>query len=530
MDMSLDDIIAQKNAAVGRAPRQAASQRLARRPGPYLREDGSTRGHAAVPGSSVYVGNLSWDVSWQHLKDHFKVAGHVVHADVMTEASTGRSKGCGIVTFGSAHEAANAIALLHDSQLNGRSILVREDREAGNDHSGGAGVSTSVYVGNLAWDVSWQDLKDHFKAAGHVVHADVMTEASTGRSKGCGIVTFGSAHEAAHAIALLHDSELNGRSILVREDREAGGGGGAAGAEALRGGAAVPTSVYVGNLAWDVSWQHLKDHFKVAGHVVHADVMTEASTGRSKGCGIVTFGSAHEAAHAIALLHDSQLNGRSILVREDREAGGGGGAAGAEALRGGAAVPTSVYVGNLSYDVSWQHLKDHFKAAGHVVHADVMTEASTGRSKGCGIVTFGSAREAAHAINTLNETVINGRAIFVREDRDSSKAPAVAIPAYYQQRASHLPATVGGRAGSASAGCKVHVGNLAWETTWQDLKHLLKAAGHVVRADVAQGSDGRSKGFGTATFTSPSEAAKAIQMFHETEYKGRLLSVTPDAS
>ena len=61
-------------------------------------------------GKTLYVGNLSWDVSWQDLKDHFKAAGNVVHADVMTEAATGRSKGCGLVTFGNEEDAANAIS------------------------------------------------------------------------------------------------------------------------------------------------------------------------------------------------------------------------------------------------------------------------------------------------------------------------------------------------------------------------------------------------------------------------------------
>ena len=90
---------------------------------------------------------------------------------------------------------------MHDSSLNGRMIFVREDREAASGGGGGgSAVGNTVYVGNLSWDVSWQDLKDHFKSAGHVVHADVMMEAGTGRSKGCGLVQFSSAHDAANAI------------------------------------------------------------------------------------------------------------------------------------------------------------------------------------------------------------------------------------------------------------------------------------------------------------------------------------------
>ena len=59
---------------------------------------------------------------------------------------------------------------------------------------------------------------------------------------------------------------------------------------------------------------------------------------------------------------------------------------------------------------SWQDLKDHFRGAGlDVTHADVMME-HDGRSKGCGIVSFASARDAANAINTLNQSEL-GRAL-----------------------------------------------------------------------------------------------------------------------
>ena len=73
-------------------------------------------------------------------------------------------------------------------------------------------------MGNLSWETSWQDLKDHFRAAGDVSHADVMQE-HDGRSKGCGIVSFVSARGAAQAIAMLNQSELGGRVIFVREAR-----------------------------------------------------------------------------------------------------------------------------------------------------------------------------------------------------------------------------------------------------------------------------------------------------------------------
>ena len=45
-------------------------------------------------------------------------------------------------------------------------------------------AGTKVFVGNLAFDVSWQDLKDHFRQAGEVIHADIM--AAPGRSRAVG--------------------------------------------------------------------------------------------------------------------------------------------------------------------------------------------------------------------------------------------------------------------------------------------------------------------------------------------------------
>ena len=103
------------------------------------------RGSAARPppvgGASVYVGNLSWKTSWQDLKDHFRAAGDVSHADVMQEHD-GRSKGCGIVSFVSARDAANAIRQLHDTELHGRKIFVREDREAAAVNGKGKGGGT----------------------------------------------------------------------------------------------------------------------------------------------------------------------------------------------------------------------------------------------------------------------------------------------------------------------------------------------------------------------------------------------------
>jgi len=75
-----------------------------------------------------------------------------------------------------------------------------------------------------------------------------------------------------------------------------------------------------------------------------------------------------------------------------------------------------VFVGNLSWSTTWQGLKDHFVSCGEVTRADVFTERS-GRSRGCGIVEFATPELAKNAMATMNNTELDGRLVFVREDR-----------------------------------------------------------------------------------------------------------------
>jgi len=166
--------------------------------------------------------------------------------------------------------------------------------------------------------------------------------------------------------------------------------------------------------------------------VAYADVM-QGEDGRSKGCGIVEFEEGTHAATAIRTMNDTDLGGRVIFVREDREDyelkaldGRGHGSAAGKRVRHGAqkAAATGsrrVYVNNLSWNTSWQDLKDYFREAGEVVYSKVLEDESTGRSKGCGIVEFSNADEALHAISTLSETDLGGRTIYVREDRDDKE-------------------------------------------------------------------------------------------------------------
>lgn len=95
-------------------------------------------------------------------------------------------------------------------------------------------MSTKLYVGNLSFGTTDQDLEELFGGSGTVQSANIITDRETGRSRGFGFVEMSSAEEANAAIAELNGKEVNGRSLTVneakqREERSGGGGGGRGG-------------------------------------------------------------------------------------------------------------------------------------------------------------------------------------------------------------------------------------------------------------------------------------------------------------
>ncbi|CAI5711248.1 hypothetical protein KXD40_001512 [Peronospora effusa] len=319
LDMSLDQIVQErKNDVIATANSNAMSTYVEDDVAlKYTEEDQDVEMEQSTPlGCRVYVGNLSWSTKCQDLQDHMQAAGPVALATVLEW--NGRSKGCGVVTYETEEAAQNAIATLNDTELGGRKIFVREDRESQSSSAAKPKSGFRVYVGNLSWNVKWQDLKDHMKNAGTVVHADVLEEPN-GRSKGCGLVEYASQEEAAKAIAELNGTELEGRVIFVREDREPEGGSISKFAKraAAPRGVGEGRQLYVGNLPWDTNSQQLKDLFRTVGDVERADI-AEYPDGRSRGFGIIRYTNAADASQAIERLNGLEVESRLIEVRLDK--------------------------------------------------------------------------------------------------------------------------------------------------------------------------------------------------------------------
>lgn len=90
-------------------------------------------------------------------------------------------------------------------------------------------MPTKLYVGNLSFRTSGDELRDMFSQAGTVESASVIEDRETGRSRGFGFVEMATAEEAAKAIEMFNGKDLGGRNLTVNEAKpktDRGGGGG----------------------------------------------------------------------------------------------------------------------------------------------------------------------------------------------------------------------------------------------------------------------------------------------------------------
>lgn len=92
-------------------------------------------------------------------------------------------------------------------------------------------MEAKLYVGNLSYSTTEDELRSLFSEVGSVVTVDMIKDRMTGRAKGFAFVTMSSAEEAEKAISMFNGKEVGGRALTVniakpREERPRGGGGG----------------------------------------------------------------------------------------------------------------------------------------------------------------------------------------------------------------------------------------------------------------------------------------------------------------
>jgi RNA recognition motif-containing protein len=90
-------------------------------------------------------------------------------------------------------------------------------------------MSTKLYVGNLSFNTTTQDLEEMFGAHGTVESTNIIEDRETGRSRGFGFIEMSTKEEGQNAISTLNGKEIDGRALTVNEakprENRAGAGG-----------------------------------------------------------------------------------------------------------------------------------------------------------------------------------------------------------------------------------------------------------------------------------------------------------------
>eukprot|EP00563_Minutocellus_polymorphus_P015659 CAMPEP_0181052056 /NCGR_PEP_ID=MMETSP1070-20121207/17388_1 /TAXON_ID=265543 /ORGANISM="Minutocellus polymorphus, Strain NH13" /LENGTH=326 /DNA_ID=CAMNT_0023131127 /DNA_START=9 /DNA_END=989 /DNA_ORIENTATION=- len=185
----------------------------------------------------LYLGNLSYETDESRLRTLFSEFGEVTDVFLPSDRMSGRPRGFGFVTFADRGAAEAAIAKMDNTEVDGRAIRVNESRPRGDgpgfNASGAANVK--LYVGNLAYETTEDQVRSMFEKHGPISDCFIPTERDSGKSRGFAFVTMAS-EDARKAMSDVDGMEIDGRPLRVseskpkgRDDRFGGGGGGPGG-------------------------------------------------------------------------------------------------------------------------------------------------------------------------------------------------------------------------------------------------------------------------------------------------------------
>lgn len=344
-------------------------------------------------GNTVFVANLDFKVGWKKLKEVFSMAGVVKRADVK-EDKDGKSRGMGTVTFDQPLEAVQAISMFNGQMLFERQMHVKIDEKslppddflpvekAPQLPRGLGGIGLGLGPG------------------GQPINANRL-------SGGGGIGSMGPGGM---------DSGYGGMSRLGGMS----GGGGYGGMDSMgnMGGFGGRDMAPVGRMG---GMGGLDRDFDMPMSRGFGDSF--GGMGGGFGGGMGRMGSLGGGMGSMSMDRMGPGFDRVGMSGMDMNRGfggygGGGHMGGGMSDRGsGSKGGCQIFVRNLSYDLTWQKLKDKFSHCGHVMFAEIKME--NGRSKGCGTVRFDSPETAEKACRMMNGTKINGREVDVRIDRNA---------------------------------------------------------------------------------------------------------------
>merc|ERR1711892_1434941 len=363
------------------------------------------------------------------------------------------------------------------------------------NQNGASYPMASLYVGDLAPEVTEAKLFEKFSTAGPVLSIRVCRDMITRRSLGYAYVNFQQPADAERALDTMNFDVLKGKPIRIMWSQRD--------PSLRRSGVG---NVFIKNLDKTIDNKAMYDTFSAFGNILSCKVAQDMSNGESKGYGFVHFETEEAALNAIQKVNGMLLNGKKVYVgrfvpRKDREM----------ELGEKARMFTNVYVKNINEEYDEARLNDMFEKYGKISSVKIM-KSEDGKSKGFGFVSFESPEEAMTACDELNGQDLDGKTVFVGRAQKKAERQAELKKKFEALKMERL---------NRYTGVNLFVKNLDDTIDDDKLRQEFAPFGTVTSAKVMY-EEGRSKGFGFVCFSSPEEATKAV-----TEMNGRIIVAKP---
>ncbi|NWH43870.1 NUCL protein, partial [Fregata magnificens] len=337
----------------------------------------------------------------------------------------------------------------------------------------------SLFVGNLVATKEYEELKTGIKEFFGKKNIEVL-DVRIGASKRFGYVDFSSAEDLDKALQL-NGKKLMGLEIKLEKAKSK---------ETMKENKKErdARTLFVKNLPYRLTEDEMRDVFENA--LAIRIVMNKE--GNSKGMAYVEFKTEAEANKALEEKQGTEIDGRAMVIdftgeksHQEHQKGGG------------ERESKTLIVNNLSYAASEETLQELFKKASSIK----MPQTNQGRPKGYAFVEFPTTEDAKEALNSCNNTEIEGRAI-----RLEFSSPA------WQK------GNMNARGGFNQQSKTLFVRGLSEDTTEETLRESFE--GSISARIVTDRDTGSSKGFGFVDFSSPEDAKAAKEAMEDGEIDG----------
>lgn len=364
------------------------------------------------------------------------------------------------------------------------------------NNSGNHYPIASLYVGDLAPEVTEAILFEKFSTAGPVLSIRVCRDIITRRSLGYAYVNYQNSADAERAIDTLNFERLASKPIRIMWSQRD--------PSLRRSGLG---NIFIKNLEKSVDNKIMFDTFSVFGNILSCKVSYDDKA-QSKGYGFVHFDAEEAAQKAISIMNGKFIEGKKVFVgkfvsRKDRDSG-----------PMGSRRFTNVYVKNLSDEIDDDKLRAMFEIYGTITSA-VVVKGDDGKSKCFGFVCFSKPDGAEAAVKAINgnDVLKNGKPLYVGRAQKKAEREAELKRKLEAIKADRI---------NRSQGVNLYVKNLEDSVNDERLQKEFSAYGTITSAKVMVDDKGQSKGFGFVCFSTPEEATKAV-----TEMNNRIIVSKP---